>query len=265
MDHYTVLGVNREATPDEIKKAYRKLASQHHPDKGGDTAKFQQIEEAYRILSDPNTRAQYDNPTPNHFSSNTPYGHGGFPEEIFAQMFGFNNNPFHQQRNHKPLFRTQISVSLENAYTGSSQILNLNFPTGQKVITIDIPKGVKDGFQLRYDNIIDQASLIVEFRLLPHPKFERRNDDLYVVQPISVLDLIVGTTIVFNSISGTEFEVTVAPKTQPNTQLRITGQGMPKYGMSGYGDQILLLKPYLPDIIDDEIVKSIVRSKTSTS
>ena len=65
MSHYDTLGIAKTATPEEIKRAYRKLASQHHPDKGGDTAKFQQVEEAYRVLSDPQQRAQYDNPQPN--------------------------------------------------------------------------------------------------------------------------------------------------------------------------------------------------------
>ena len=63
-DFYKTLGVERSATPDEIKSAYRKMASKHHPDKGGDTATFQKIEEAYRILSDPQQRQVYDNPMP---------------------------------------------------------------------------------------------------------------------------------------------------------------------------------------------------------
>ena len=70
MDHYTTLGVSKTASPEEIKKAYRKLASQHHPDKGGDTVMFQKIEEAYRALSDPNLKEQYDNPS---------MDQGGFP------------------------------------------------------------------------------------------------------------------------------------------------------------------------------------------
>ena len=64
MSHYDTLSITKSATPDEIKKAYRKLASKHHPDKGGDTATFQKIEEAYRVLSDPQQRQQYDNPNP---------------------------------------------------------------------------------------------------------------------------------------------------------------------------------------------------------
>jgi DnaJ-class molecular chaperone len=79
-----------------------------------------------------------------------------------------------------------------------------------------------------------------------------------------VLDLITGTTINFTTISGKEFEVRVPPKTQPFMQLKITGQGMPIQGTDVYGDQILLLKPYIPDTIDDEITQSILRSKSKT-
>ena len=82
-DHYATLGIGRGASDAEIKRAYRRLASQHHPDKGGDTARFQAVEEAYRILSDPAARQEYDNPRPQaHFSAT------GFNlDEIFT-MFG---------------------------------------------------------------------------------------------------------------------------------------------------------------------------------
>ena len=92
MDHYQTLGVAKNATPDEIKKAYRKLASQHHPDRGGDTARFQTIQAAYDTLSDPQKRAQYDNPPPQ-FNGFNPQQNGfdfhfgsGFPD-IFGQFF----------------------------------------------------------------------------------------------------------------------------------------------------------------------------------
>jgi DnaJ-class molecular chaperone len=269
MDYYATLGIVKTATPDEIKKAYRKLASQHHPDKGGDTAMFQKVEEAYRTLSDPEKRQQYDNPSP--FGQHS----GGFdpnmftgdydPRDIFSHIFGQRSgNPFANQRNNRQLFRTTVAVTLEDAYTGSNQILKIQTPTGQKVINIEVPKGLSEQSQIKYDNIIDNGTLLVEFRILPNLKFDRRNHDLYCNQKISVLDLITGTTINFTTISGKEFEVRVPPKTQPFMQLKITGQGMPIQGTSQYGDQILLLKPYIPDIIDDEITQSILRSKSKT-
>lgn len=279
MDYYATLGLAKTSTPDEIKKAYRKLASQHHPDKGGDTAMFQKIEEAYRILSDPQKRQQYDNPSPFGQHPNGDWqqtgGFGNFdpsmfsgdydPRDIFSQIFGQRaGNPFANQRNNRQLFRTTVSVTLEDAYTGSNQILKIQTPTGQKVINIEVPKGLHEQAQVKYDNIIDNGTLLVEFKILPNLRFERRNHDLYCNQKISVLDLIAGTTINFTTISGKEFEVRVPPKTQPYMQLKIAGQGMPIQGTGQYGDQILLLKPYIPDTIDDEITQSILRSKSKT-
>lgn len=266
MDHYETLGVPKTATPDEIKKAYRKLASQHHPDKGGDTAMFQKIEEAYRILSDPEKKNHYDNPQQ----------FGGFPEgfgtiftgdfdpaTIFSHMFSQRaGNPFGPKPN-KQVFRTHVTVSLEDVYRGATHVLKLQTPMGHKVINVDIPKGLPDSSHLRYDNLLDNnTTLIVEFRIVPNLKFERRGNDLYCNQKISILDLIVGTKIDFQTISGKTFEVTVPPKTQPYIQLKITGQGMPIPNSNLYGDQILLLKPYMPDTISDEITESILRSKT---
>lgn len=268
MNYYNILGVSKTASAEEIKKAYRKLASQHHPDKGGDTTQFQKIEEAYRILSDPQKRQEYDNPAQQFSGFNFGgfgadiFNMGGEHGDIFSHIFGQRGqNPFAHQRNHKQLFRTQVAINLEDAYFGKSQTMKIQTPTEQKVINIEIPKGVNEHSQIRYDNILDNAILIVEFKIMPHLKFERRNHDLYCNQKISILDLIVGTTLKCMSISGKEFDVTVPPRTQPHMQLKISGQGMPIQGSPHFGDQIIVLKPYIPDIIDDEITQSILRSK----
>lgn len=266
MDHYKTLGVDRNASPDEIKKAYRKLAGQHHPDRGGDTATFQKIEEAYRILSDPNQRQQYDAPNP--FGGQGMPGFNGFPGGFSFNVNGFDINDilggmFRHQQNQKPVYRTTVVVTLDQVYAGEDQVLKLQTPNGLKVVNVQVPKGIEDGSQIRYDNLIDNASLIVEYRIQPHLKFERRGADLTANQSISVLDLIVGTTIEFETISGKTFQVTVPPKTQPHMNLRITGQGMPVYGSPHYGDQIILLKPFIPDNIDSAIIDSILRSRNS--
>jgi DnaJ-class molecular chaperone len=157
-----------------------------------------------------------------------------------------------------------MSVSLEDVYNGATHVLKLQTPMGLKMMNIDIPKGLPDGSHLRFDNILDNnTSLIVEFRVTPNLRFERRGNDLYCNQKISVLDLIVGTKINFQTISGKTFEVSVPPKTQPYIQLKIAGQGMPIPNSNLYGDQILLLKPFMPDTIANEITESILRSKTN--
>lgn len=263
MDHYQTLGVAKNASPDEIKKAYRKLASQHHPDKGGDTATFQKIEEAYRILSDTTQRQQYDNPM------NQGFGGQGFPgggfhfnmngfnmDDIFGQMFRQ-----HHQAQRNNVFRTTFWISLEQVYNGGEEVLKLQTPTGLHMVKVNIPKGIVDGGQIRYEKVIESNDLIVEYRIHNHLKYERRMNDLYCNHPISVLDLIVGSTFEFTTLSGKTLEVVVPPKTQPHMHLKLGGHGLPIQGTNVYGDQIILLKPYIPDIVDRRITDSILQSK----
>ena len=264
MDHYSTLGVGKHATPDDIKKSYRKLASKNHPDKGGDTATFQKIQTAYDTLIDANKRQQYDNPMPQGFPQQ-----GGIPpgfEHIFSQMFGGGNpfDPFSHQHRQQPqpqVFRTTINISLEQAYHGGEQILKLQTPTNVHAVTIQIPKGIQTGNQMRIDKVLDSASLIVDFRVESHLKYDRQGNDLLCNQQISVLDLIVGTSFEFTTLSGKTLEVTVKPKTQPYMQLKLAGHGMPIPNSTAYGDQIILFKPFIPDIIDEQIVNSIAAYK----
>ena len=267
MDHYSTLGVGKNATPDDIKKAYRKLASKHHPDKGGDTATFQKIQTAYDTLIEPNKRQQYDNPMPQGFPQQ-----GGMPpgfEHIFGQMFGGGNpfDPFaqHRQQPQQQVFRTTINISLEQAYYGGEQILKLQTPTNVHAITIQIPKGIQNGNQMRIDKVMDGASLVVDFKVENHLKYDRQGNDLICNHPISVLDLIIGTSFEFVTLSGKTLEVTVKPKTQPYIQLKLAGQGMPIHNTTRYGDQIILLKSFMPDIIDEQIINSINQQKLKES
>ena len=262
-DYYSTLGVSKNANADDIKKAYRKLAGKHHPDKGGDTATFQKIEEAYRILSDPNQRQQYDNPMMqgNPFQG---FPGGGFHfnmngfnmDEMFGQMFRLHNH--HQQNT----YRTSYWISLEQAYKGGEEMLKLQTPTGLHMVKVNIPKGVPDGGQVRYEKVVDSSDLIVEYRIHPHLLYERKMNDLHSNYSISVLDLIVGTTIKFTTMGGKTLDVTVQPKTQPFMHLKLSGHGMPIQGTNAYGDQIILLKPFIPDNIDSRITDSILQSKS---
>ena len=267
MDHYSTLGVGKNATPDDIKKSYRKLASKHHPDKGGDTATFQKIQTAYDTLIDPNKRQQYDSPMP----QGAPQ-HSGFPpgfEHIFGQMFSGGNpfDPFaqHRQQPQQQVFRTTINISLEQAYYGGEQILKLQTPTNVHAITIQIPKGIQNGNQMRIDKVMDGASLVVDFKVENHLKYDRQGNDLICNHPISVLDLIVGTSFEFVTLSGKTLEVTVKPKTQPYIQLKLAGQGMPIHNTTRYGDQIILLKSFIPDTIDEQVINSINQQKLKES
>ena len=258
MDYYSTLGVEKTATQEEIKKAYRKLASQHHPDKGGDTAQFQKIQVAYETLGDPNKRAEHDNPRPTMGGpGGFNFGTGGHPfEDMLSQMFRQHSQPRQQA------FRTTVLVSLEQVYSGGEQILQLQTHTGTHAITVTIPKGVPDGGQVRYDNVIQGASLIVEFHTHRHLKFDRNGADLISNHPISVLDLIVGTSFEFTTISGKVLEVTIPPKTQPYNQMKISGQGLPIPNSAAVGDQLILLKPFVPGNIPTDVIEAIKSNRT---
>lgn len=260
MDYYSVLGVDRSASQDDIKKAYRKLAMKHHPDRGGDNQHFQEISEAYNVLSDPQKRQQYDNPPQGNFGG---FGFGGDPHDIndiFSQIFGHHRrgNPFQQQQ--EPVYRTRVAVSLQEAYRGEKKVLQMQTPEGNKVITINIPKGVQSGDKLRYNNIIGNATLVVEFIVTPDLRFDRKGWDLYASISVSVLDLVAGTKTKFTTINGKTLEVKVPPQTQPYMQLKIAGAGMPRPDGS-FGDQILLIKPYVPDNISEELLECIKRNQ----
>jgi DnaJ-class molecular chaperone len=274
-DHYNTLGVARNANPDEIKKAYRRLAAIHHPDKGGDTAMFQKIQTAYETLSDPQKKQQYDNPNPFNGMQGGPFGGGAFHfdfggpggfqfhqngfdmHDIFGQMFGGQRQGgFRPQQ---PSYRTTLHVTLEQAYRGDEQILQLQTHSGSHTIKINIPRGVDNGQSMRYDNLIKDTILLVEFRVHQHRKFERQAQNLHSVVDISILDLIVGTSIKFETISGKTLDVTVPANSQPGSRLRIANEGMPTN--YGFGDQFILINPVIPDKIDSRIIDAINQFK----
>jgi DnaJ-class molecular chaperone len=259
-DHYSTLGLSKTATPDEIKRAYRKLASQHHPDKsGGDTAMFQKIEEAYRILSDPQQRQQYDNPQPQWA------GGGGHPGSF---SFNFGGNPFddiinqfhRQQQRRQNSYATTINITLEQIAKNETIALTLDSSTGPIPIQVQIPKAVEDGQQVRYDSGIPNSILVVTFRILAHSKFERRDLDLHMKYEISVWDLILGTTITVQDIYGTELSIDVAPNTKPNTTLRLVNRGLDR--LDRKGSQFVLLSPVIPAIISDTLRSAIEQERS---
>jgi curved DNA-binding protein len=264
MDHYNTLGVLRDASQEEIKKAYRKLAMTHHPDRGGNPAEFQKLNDAYEVLSDASKRQQYDNPATH---MNNPFMGQQFDQhnfdlsDIFSHIFGGTR---HAGVHQKQVFRTQVAISLVDVYNGKEHSLQLSTPTGVKVINVKVPTGINHGDQVRYENVIDSGTLIIVFHVIPDLRFDRNGNDLSCNLPISVLDLIIGTKVKFTTIAGKTIEVTIPPNTQPSQQIRLPGLGMPiKNSPNIYGDQILLLKPYLPDNIASDVIESIKRNQVN--
>ena len=253
-DHYQTLGINKNASPDDIKKAYRKLASQHHPDKGGDTNKFQEIQVAYDTLSDPNKRAQYDNPQPQ-FHGGEPFGgFGGFPpgfEDIFSAFNGghpFFGQGFRQQPQRNRILNIQTAITLEEAFHGKDLIANLQLPSGRnQVLEIKIPAGISDGTTLRLASMGDDSipgaprgDIHLTVNVHQHQKFARQGDDLLCKVDITCIEAMLGKIINVTTIDGKTLEITVNPGTQHGQVLAAAGYGMPKVSDNRFKGRMLI-------------------------
>ena len=259
-DHYKTLGVDRNADPDTIKRAYRKLASLYHPDKeGGSKTKFQELQAAYEVLSDPGRRQQYDNPSP--------FGNmgGGFRQEfdldsIFS-MFGARfHHPLQQQVRRAQM---QLWITLKDVAEGGPRTITVGTQHGTHAVEIDIPKGINDGDSIQYGGVGPGGmDLIITFRVHPNPKWHRQNLNLILDQNISVWDLILGTTTKFKDILTNALELTVPAGTQPGTVLRLKGRGLQdRHGNSG--DLLVRVQAEIPSTISPELLAEIEKNRAN--
>jgi len=256
-DHYSTLGVDRNSSPDDIKKAYRKMAAQHHPDRGGDTAKFQEIQGAYETLSDPGKRQQYDNPQPQGFPGGGFHFHQsqGFPpgfEDIFS-AFG-QGHPFgdmfgQRQPQRNRTINLQTSITLEDAFYGKDLIANLQLPSGKnQTLEIKIPAGINDGTTLRLNQMGDDSvpnapkgDIHLTVQVQPHSVFQRQGDDLIKQVDVSCIDAMLGKTIKITTIDNKTLDITVPEGTQHGQTLAAAGYGMPKVNDIRFKGRLLIL------------------------
>ena len=255
-DYYSILGVPRTASADEIKKAYRKLAGQHHPDKtGGDKAKFQEIQNAYETLGDAGKRAQYDTPAPQGFSFEFG-GPGGFDLNSIFNMFG---QQVHQPgaRQGKQHTRMSLWVTLADVARGGSRPVSIGTQHGTQTVEIEIPFGINDGDNVQYANIgPGNSDLIINFRIHPNPKWHRNNLNLTTEHSVSIWDCIVGGATEIQDILGNQISLTIPPLTQPGSLLRLKGRGLTaRQGVPG--DLLVKIQGRMPSYIEPELIEQI--------
>lgn len=262
-DYYKILGVDRNADADTIKKAYRKLASLYHPDKeGGSKVKFQELQVAYDTLSDPNRRAQYDNPSPFNQQGFSGFGRHDTPFDLDSifNMFGarFHGGPQMQRR-----AQMQLWVTLEDVARGGARTISVGTQQGTQAVEIEIPTGIHDGDSVQYPGIGPGGiDLIVTYRIHPNPKWQRQDQNLITDQLVSVWDLILGCELTIKDILGNNLLLNIGPSTQPGTVLRLRGRGLnDRYGNSG--DLLVRVQAKIPKEIDSELLALIEKNRTA--
>lgn len=234
--YYKLVGVDRQASTEDIKKSYRKLAMRTHPDKGGDAEEFKQLQEAYEVLIDPDKRTLYDKYGINGVKTGGG-GRGGFPNDFN------NNNPFGGMGGFEDLFRGfggafavplvfQLDVSLEDLYNGNE----LTIPINEAKIKITIQPGMYGGQELILRGKIVDArdqprDLIFRLREMQHPVYTRKNGDLLTEMSITLKEALLGFEYSFKHLDDTTIYVKSKPNDiyDPETVFMIPDLGMPLY------------------------------------
>ena len=279
LDYYKILGIAKNASQEEIKKAYRKAARKLHPDLNPNdkeaNKKFQQVNEANEVLSDPEKRKKYDKygkdwehaeqfeqarrtQQQTRPGGGSPFGEtfggGGFGESGFSDFF---ESLFGQQgggRSRQTKFRGQdynaeLSLGLADAYKTHQQTLTVN----GKNIRITIPAGIENGQVIKLKGYGEPGTnggpagdLYITFSIANDPRFKRSGNDLYTTVELDLYTAVLGGEITLDTLSG-KVKLKVNPETQNGTKIRLKGKGFPVYKNEGqYGDLYITYTIKLP-------------------
>jgi len=270
-DFYKILGVSESAGPDEIKKAYRSLANKHHPDKGGDQAKFKDISVAYDTLSDAQKKAEYDHKRQFgdaqqfHFNQGggfDPFGHmfgGGFPQgHPFGDIVGHMRG---QPRRNRDL-NIQCQISLVDSFTGKQVEASFQLPSGRNQnVVIDLPAGVNNGDTIRYSGLGDDSipqmprgNLNVTVVVTPHPKYERRGDDLFTNVEINPIEAMIGCKKTVETLTGSKLELEIRAGVETGVEFASHGNGFKNINSNQRGRFVSVVHIVTPKVTDPTII-----------
>ena len=275
-DFYKVLGVDKKAAADEIKKKYRALARDLHPDKTkGDAAKeekFKAVSEAYEILSDPKKRAEYDEarslferggfraPQGGGFQGgdfHDVFG-GGNPQDIFANLFG--NAARRGPRKGQDL-QTEATITFRESVFGTTLDLRLATDRGQaQNISARVPTGVSDGAKIRVKGKGSQGEagpgdLFIQLHVKPHPIFSRKGENLTITLPVTFAEAALGADIKVPTLAGDDVTVRIAPGTPNGRTLRVKGRGITKGSTTG--DLLVTVEVQVPQRVDGKALDAL--------
>lgn len=277
IDYYKILGISKSATADDIKKAYRKLARQYHPDLNPNDKdaqkRFQQINEANEVLSDPEKRKKYDqygkdwqhaeqfeearrqqqasggyaggsNPFGNTYGDNDEGDYSDFFSSIFGNRGGSRQVKFRGQD-----IRASYTLNLSQAYTTHKQ----SFTVNGKSIRITVPAGIENGQEIKISgygspgaNGGPAGDLYITFDIKNDTEFARKGNDLYKTVPLDLYTAVLGGDKIIDTLNG-KVKLKIAPETQNGTKIRLKGKGFPVYKKEGhFGDLYITWEIHIP-------------------
>src|SRR5690606_30164683 len=288
VDYYKILGLDKDATQDDIKKAYRKLARKYHPDLNPDDEeakkKFQEINEANEVLTDPEKRQKYDqygehwkhgeayeqaqqqqsrsasggasgNPFEGFdFDYSGNYNTGEF-SDFFEQMFGSRHGGGRQTKFRGNDYHATLALTLQQAYTTQQQTFTVH---GKNIRSTILPGG-ETGQKIKLGgqggegvNGGPKGDLYIEFSIKPDANFQRKGHDLYAVQDIDLYTALLGGETVIDTFAG-KIKIKIKQETPNDTKIRLKGKGFPIYKKEGqFGDLYVTLHVKLPTDLSDK-------------
>ena len=280
-DYYQILGVAGNADAAAIKKQYRKLARELHPDKTkGDKKledRFKAVSEAYDILSDSKKRREYDDARQAFKSGRVPPGFNGggqgFNGGDFSDLFGPSGDIFSTlfggaRQRHGADLQTEASISFKDSIYGTELNLRLS-PSGSAPtsITTRVPAGIKDGAKIKIKGrgapgAAGPGDLYVLVHVTPHPIFSRKDENIHLTLPITFSEAALGADISIPTVDGDEVTVRIAPGTPSGRTLRVKGRGVKKG--SSVGDLMITLDVRIPQRVDGEAKRAIEEFANAT-
>ena len=285
-DYYKILGVDKSASPAEIKKSYRKLALKYHPDHNeGDKsaeAKFKDLNEAYAVLRDPEKKQQYDmfgaEGFQNRFSQEDifrdfdlgsifkefGFGRGGRGQGGYSQMFGGGGGGFDGFQNRQQRMKGQnliyeLHMTLEELIQPTSKTIAYQINGRHEQVSVKVPAGIKGGQKLRLQgkgqpgpNGGLPGDLFVQIKETSHPLFRREDADLYLKQKIRFSQAVLGADIEVSTLEKKVLKLKIPPGTQNNAKFRLKNFGLPIYNGSGKGNAYVEINIDVPKELTDE-------------